>query len=72
MEESEEYKKCHVCAEDIKSQALKCRYCGATVAKEKIIENGNFTSKELNPTPREIREKVVELASNFPTDYTGL
>jgi hypothetical protein len=35
------------------------------------IENGDFTSKELNPTPREIREKVVELASNFPTDYTG-
>jgi phytoene/squalene synthetase len=36
------------------------------------IENGNFTTEELNPTPQEIREKVVELASNFPTDYTGL
>jgi hypothetical protein len=36
------------------------------------IENGNFTSKELNPSPREIREKVVELASNFPTDYKEL
>ena len=43
MEESEEYKKCHVCAEDIKTKAFKCRYCGATVAKEKINENGNFT-----------------------------
>ncbi len=43
MEESEDYKQCHVCAEDIKSKAFKCRYCGATVAKEKIIENGNFT-----------------------------
>ncbi len=29
------------------------------------IENGNFTSKELNPTPQEIKEKVLELASAF-------
>ncbi len=29
------------------------------------IEYGSFTTKELNPTPMEIREKVVELASNF-------
>jgi hypothetical protein len=43
MEESEEYKKCHVCAEDIRAKAFKCRYCGATVAREKIIESGNFT-----------------------------
>jgi hypothetical protein len=43
MEESEEYKTCYVCAEDIKTKAFKCRYCGATVAKEKIIESGNFT-----------------------------
>ena len=43
MEESEEYKKCPVCAEDIKTEAFKCRYCGATVAKEKISESGNFT-----------------------------
>ncbi len=44
MEEFEEYKKCHVCAEGIKNNAFKCRYCGSTVAKEKKIENGNFTS----------------------------
>ena len=43
MEESEEYKKCHVCAEEIKAEAFKCRYCGATVANEKIIEKGHFT-----------------------------
>ncbi len=43
MEESEDYKQCHVCAEYIKSKAFKCRYCGATVAKEKINENGYFT-----------------------------
>ena len=43
MEEPEEYKTCYVCAEDIKTKAFKCRYCGATVAKEKIIESGNFT-----------------------------
>ncbi len=43
MEESEEYKKCHVCAEGIKNNAFKCSYCGSTVAKEKIIETGNFT-----------------------------
>ncbi len=42
MEETEEYKKCLVCAEGIKSLALKCRYCGATVANEKIIEKGRF------------------------------
>jgi phytoene/squalene synthetase len=29
------------------------------------IENGNFTSAELNPTPIEIREKVQEIASNW-------
>jgi len=29
------------------------------------IKNGSFTSKELNPTPQEIREKVLELASSW-------
>jgi hypothetical protein len=43
MEESEEYKKCNICDEYIKSKALTCMYCGATVANEKIIESGNFT-----------------------------
>ena len=27
------------------------------------IKNGNFTSKELNPTPLEIKDKVLEVAS---------
>lgn len=29
------------------------------------IENGNFTGKELNPTPLEIRDRVLELASTW-------
>jgi phytoene synthase len=29
------------------------------------IENGNFTGQELNPTPQEIRTKVLEVASNW-------
>jgi len=29
------------------------------------IKHGDFTSKELNPTPQEIREKVLEVASDF-------
>jgi len=29
------------------------------------IENGTFTSKELNPTPQEIRARVLEVASNW-------
>lgn len=29
------------------------------------IENGNFTGQELNPTPLEIRTKVLEVASNW-------
>jgi phytoene synthase len=29
------------------------------------IDNGNFTTQELNPTPLEIREKVLELASTW-------
>jgi len=29
------------------------------------IEQGQFTSKELNPSPEEIREKVMELASSW-------
>jgi len=31
------------------------------------INNGHFTTKELNPTAQEIREKVLEVASNFPS-----
>ncbi len=42
MEESEEYKECPVCAEDIKVKALSCRYCGATVAKGEKNDCGNF------------------------------
>ncbi len=42
MEESEEYKECPVCAEDIKVKAFSCRYCGATVAKGEKIEDGRF------------------------------
>ena len=30
------------------------------------IRNGHFTSKELNPTPQELRERVLKVASNFP------
>ncbi|MCK5137351.1 MAG: squalene/phytoene synthase family protein [Bacteroidales bacterium] len=29
------------------------------------INNGNFTSKELNPTPHEIKDKVLEVASSW-------
>lgn len=29
------------------------------------IKNGNFTSKELNPTPQEIKDKVMEIASDW-------
>jgi hypothetical protein len=35
------------------------------------IKNGQFTSKELNPTPQEIRERVLKVASDFPMDYKG-
>ena len=40
----EEYKKCRMCAEDIKTKALKCRHCGSIVANEKIGDGGNFTT----------------------------
>jgi phytoene synthase len=29
------------------------------------IENGNFTARELNPTPQEIKDKVLEITSNW-------
>jgi len=48
MGKSEEYKKCIICAEDIKTKAFRCRYCGATAASEKISEGGNFTTVILN------------------------
>ncbi len=35
------------------------------------VKNGQFTSKELNPTAQEIRERVLKVASDFPTDYMG-
>jgi hypothetical protein len=35
------------------------------------IKNGQFTSKELNPTAQEIRKKVLEVASNFPKVIPG-
>ncbi len=42
MEESEEYKVCPECAEDIKVKAFSCRYCGSTVAKRNKDEGGHF------------------------------
>lgn len=33
------------------------------------IEKGNFTTAELNPTPREIKTKVVEVATNFTSIF---
>jgi len=33
------------------------------------LKNGHFKSKELNPTPQEIRDKVLEVASDFAPIY---
>ncbi|MDP2336631.1 MAG: hypothetical protein Q8N05_09305 [Bacteroidota bacterium] len=32
------------------------------------IENGNFTSKELNPTPEEIKERVWQVIVGFEAE----
>ncbi len=58
MEESEEYKKCPVCAEDIKVKAFSCRYCGATVAKGKKIEGGNYIRVRLKAEDKTYRGDI--------------
>ncbi len=58
MEESEEYKKCPACAEDIKVKAFSCRYCGATVAKGKKIEGGNFIRVRLKAEDKTYRGDI--------------
>ncbi len=44
MGESEEYKQCFACAEDIKAKAVICRYCRTPVLQYMEAKDGKFIS----------------------------
>ncbi len=47
MGESEEYKQCPSCAEDIKVKAVICRYCRTPVSQNKDAKDGKFIKIKL-------------------------
>ncbi len=64
MKESEEYKKCPECAEDINVKAFICRYCNTTVAKREKSEDGIFVKIRLKAEDKMYHGSIYLTSSN--------